>query len=157
MVKCKGNTVFSEAYGFANRVFKIPNKIDTKFDTASITKVFTAVAVLQLVQEKKLKLSDYITQIIDLEGTEISPAVTIEQLLNHTSCLRDDAEDEAGEQYSQLFAASPNYTIKECRDFLKNFAYKKPNFEPGADVRYCNVWDMTKQIQKEIYNAYYLH
>lgn len=52
MVKCKGNTVFSEAYGFANRVFKIPNKIDTKFDTASITKVFTAVAVLQLVQEK---------------------------------------------------------------------------------------------------------
>ena len=52
MVKCKGHTVFSGAYGFANRAFKIPNKIDTKFDTASITKVFTAAAVLQLVQEK---------------------------------------------------------------------------------------------------------
>ena len=138
MVKCKGHTVFSGAYGFANRAFKIPNKIDTKFDTASITKVFTAAAVLQLVQEKKLKLSDYITQIIDLEGTEISPNVTIEQLLNHTSGIHDDAEEEAGEQYSELFVASPNYAIKECRDFLKNFAYKKPNFEPGSDVRYCN-------------------
>lgn len=108
------------------------------FDTASITKVFTAAAVLQLVQEKKLKLSDHITQIIDLEGTEISPDVTIGQLLNHTSGIHDDAEEEAGEQYSDLFVTSPNYAIRECRDFLKNFAYKKPNFEPGTDVRYCN-------------------
>lgn len=49
MIKCKGHTVFAGAYGFANRAFKIPNQIDTKFDTASITKVFTATAVLQLV------------------------------------------------------------------------------------------------------------
>ena len=138
MITCKGHTVFSGAYGFANRAFKIPNQIDTKFDTASITKVFTATAVLQLVQEKKLNLSDCITQIIDLKGTEISPDVTIEQLLNHTSGIHDDAEEKAGEQYSELFIASPNYAIKECRDFLKNFAYKKPNFEPGSDVRYCN-------------------
>lgn len=138
MVTCKGHTVFSKAYGFANRAFNIPNQIDTKFDSASITKLFTAAAVLQLVQEKKLKLSDYITQVIDLEGTEISPNVTIEQLLNHTSGIHDDAEEEAGEQYSELFVTSPNYAIKECKDFLKNFAYKKPNFEPGSDVRYCN-------------------
>lgn len=138
MIQHKGQTVFSGAYGFANRAFKIPNAIDTKFDTASITKVFTAAAILQLVQEKKLKLSDCITQIIDLQGTEISPRVTIEQLLNHTSGIHDDAEEEAGEPYSALFAASPNYAIRECRDFLKNFVYKKPNFEPGSDVRYCN-------------------
>ena len=69
MIRRKGHTVFARAYGFANRAFKIPTKIDTKFDTASITKVFTAAVVLQLVQEKKLKLSDYITQVIDLKGT----------------------------------------------------------------------------------------
>ena len=50
MVKRREHTIFSGAYGFANRAFKIPNQIDTKFDTASITKVFTAAAVLQLVQ-----------------------------------------------------------------------------------------------------------
>ena len=42
MVKCKGHTVFSGAYGFANRAFKIPNKIDTKFDTASSIPATTA-------------------------------------------------------------------------------------------------------------------
>ena len=138
MITCKGSTVFSGAYGFANRAFKIPNKIDTKFDTASITKLFTATAILQLVQDKKLKLSDYITDIIDLKGTKISPNVTMEQLLNHTSGIHDDAEEEAGEQYSELFVTQPNYAIRECRDFLKNFVYKEPNFEPGSDVRYCN-------------------
>lgn len=138
MITHKGNTVFSGAYGFANRAFQIPNKIDTKFDTASITKLFTAAAILQLVQEKRLKLSDYITDVIDLEGTKIPENVTIEQLLNHTSGIHDDAEEEAGENYSDLFVEHPNYAIRECRDFLKNFAYKEPNFEPGTDVRYCN-------------------
>lgn len=69
---------------------------------ASITKVFTSATVLQLVQEKKLKLSDYRTKVIDWEGTSISPKVTIEQLLNRTFGIHDDAEEEAGEQYSEL-------------------------------------------------------
>lgn len=138
MVKRQGHTVFCKAYGLANRAYQIPNRVDTKFDTASITKVFTAAAILQLVQAKKLQLSDRITQVVDLTGTEISPEVTIEQLLDHTSGIHDDAEEEAGEQYSDLFVSSPNYAIRECRDFLKNFAYKKPNFAPGTAVRYCN-------------------
>ena len=104
------------------------------FDTASITKVFTAAAVLQLVQEKKLKLSDHITQIIDLEGTEISPDVTIEQLLNHTSGIHDDAEEEAGEQYSDLFVTSPNYAIRESID--KKAVFLIPAFRNTFSVTY---------------------
>lgn len=134
MITCKGSTVFSGAYGFANRAFKIPNKIDTKFDTASITKLFTATAILQLVQNNKLKLSEHITDIIDLKGTKIPPNVTIKQLLNHTSGIHDDAEEEAGEQYSELFVTQPNYAIRECRDFLKNFVYKEPNFDSTLSV-----------------------
>lgn len=138
LVKQHGTTIFSGAAGFANRAFHIPNRIDTKFDTASITKLFTAAAILQLAQEHKLSLSDYITDIVDLEGTKIPKTVTVEQLLNHTSGIHDDAEEEAGEEYSRLFIEQPNYAIRECRDFLKNFAYKEPNFAPGTDVRYCN-------------------
>lgn len=138
MVKCKEDTIFSGVYGFANRAFNISNKIDTKFDTASITKLFTAAAILQLAQKKRLHLSDYVTDIINLKGTKIPQTVTIEQLLNHTSGIHDDAEEEDGEEYSALFVTQPNYAFRECRDFLKNFVYKEPNFEPGSDVRYCN-------------------
>lgn len=49
-----------------------------------------------------MKLSDYRTKVIDWEGTGISPKVTIEQLLNRTFGIHDDAEEEAGEQYSEL-------------------------------------------------------
>lgn len=138
MLKVKGETLFAKAYGYASRAFKIPNQIDTKFDTASITKIFTAASVLQLIECGKLNFGDKITDIIDLSGTEIPTDVTIEQLLNHTSGIADDADEENGEDYSALFAEYPNYAMRECRDFLKNFAYKKPNFRAGTDVRYCN-------------------
>ncbi|MGN0475042.1 MAG: serine hydrolase domain-containing protein [Acutalibacteraceae bacterium] len=138
MLKVKGETLFAKAYGYASRAFKIPNQIDTKFDTASITKIFTAAAVLQLIECGKLNFGDKITEIIDLSGTEIPTDVTIEQLLNHTSGIADDADEENGEDYSALFAEYPNYAMRECRDFLKNFAYKKPNFRAGTGVRYCN-------------------
>lgn len=138
MVKKNGKTIFSKAYGYANRAFKIPNNIDTSFDTASITKIFTAAAALQLVQKNLLSLSDKITDIVDLEGTKIPKDVTIAHLLSHTSGIADDADEEAGEDYSALFVDSPNYAIKECKDFLKNFAYKDPVFKAGTNARYCN-------------------
>jgi CubicO group peptidase (beta-lactamase class C family) len=59
-------------------------------------------------------------------------------LLNHTSGIADDADEEAGEDYSALFVSSPNYAIRQCADFLKNFAYKEPYFKAGTNVRYNN-------------------
>lgn len=138
MVKTENEILFSGAYGYANRAFKIPNTIDTKFDTASITKTFTAVAILQLIEKGLLKLNNNIVDIVDLQGTKIPNDVKIEQLLNHTSGIADDADEEAGEEYSELFVNSPNYAIRECKDFLKNFAYKEPNFKAGSNMRYNN-------------------
>lgn len=73
-----------------------------------------------------------------MQGTKISSDVKIEHLLNHTSGIADDADEEAGEEYSALFIDSPNYAIRECKDFLKNFAYKEPNFKAGSKIRYNN-------------------
>lgn len=130
--------IYSAASGLANRDFSIPNNIDTMFDTASITKTFTAVAVLMLVEKGLLRLDDRITEIIDLSGTKIPSDVTIKQLLNHTSGIADDADEEAGEDYSALFVYKPNYSIRNCIDFLPQFAYKEPNFKAGTNVRYNN-------------------
>jgi len=138
MVKSENETLFSCSYGYANRAFKIPNLIDTKFDTASVTKTFTAVAILQLIEKGLLNLNDNIVDIINLQGTNIANDVKIKHLLNHTSGIADDADEEAGEDYSALFVDSPNYAIRECKDFLKNFAYKEANFKAGTNVRYNN-------------------
>jgi len=103
MIKLGDKTMFSGAYGYANRAFHIPNRLDTKFDVASITKIFTAAAILSLVEQNLLQLEDKITDIIDLQGTEIPQDVEIHHLLNHTSGIADDAEEENGEIYSDLF------------------------------------------------------
>ena len=138
LVKSENDILFSAAAGLASRDFNIPNRIDTRFDTASVTKTFTAAAILMLAEEKQLCLTDKIWDIIDLNGTAIPKDVTVEHLLNHTSGIADDADEEAGEDYSLLFIDKPNYSVRNCVDFLPQFAYKDPNFKAGTNVRYNN-------------------
>ncbi|MFD0713007.1 serine hydrolase domain-containing protein [Paenibacillus sp. GCM10027626] len=138
LVKQGENNVFSGAYGLAHRGFKVPNRLDTLFDTASVTKLFTAVAVLQLVDRGMIKLDDRITDIIDLTGTKIPADVTIAHLLTHTSGIADDADEEEGESYEDLFISKPNYSIRNCIDFIPQFAYKEPKFKAGTSVSYNN-------------------
>lgn len=138
LIRAGQRTLFSLAAGEAHRGFHIPNTMDTRFDTASVTKVFTAAAILRLVDAGRLRLTDRIHDYVDLSGTQISREVRLCHLLNHTSGIADDADEEAGEDYDALFRDHPNYAIRECRDFLPNFAYKPPNFAPGQGVRYNN-------------------
>lgn len=138
LIKTEREELFAGAYGLAHRGFQIPNQLHTMFDTASITKLFTAVAILQLVDQGKLRLHDRITEIVDLTGTCIPTDVTIAHLLTHTSGIADDADEEEGESYEDLFIHKPNYSIRQCIDFLPQFAYKEPKFQAGTDVSYNN-------------------
>ena len=138
LMKTERDTLFSGAYGYANRPFLVPNRIDTRFDTASITKTFTAASILRLAEKGLLSLDDRIVDIIDLSGTKIPGDVRIGHLLNHTSGIADDADEESGESYAALFRDTPNYSFRECGDFLRNFAYKDPLFPAGTKCRYNN-------------------
>ena len=138
LIKTDADILLSAAGGLANRDFDVPNRIDTRFDTASVTKTFTAAAVLLLAAHGLLRLTDKIHEIIDLHGTTIPEDVTVEQLLTHTSGIADDAEEEAGESYSALFIDKPNYSLRTCADFLPQFAFKPPNFKAGTNVMYNN-------------------
>jgi CubicO group peptidase (beta-lactamase class C family) len=132
-------TVFSGAYGWASRRWRVPVSLATRFDTASITKLFTSVAALQLVGEGRLGLDVPIVEVVELTGTTISPAVTLRHLLTHTSGIADDADEEAGEDYEALWADRPCYSVIETRDWLPQFVHKPALFDPGAGCRYCNV------------------
>jgi CubicO group peptidase (beta-lactamase class C family) len=113
--------------------------LDTRLDTASITKVFTAVATLQLVECDAFQLDTSVVEYLELEDSGISPAVTPYHLLTHTSGIADDADEEAGERYEDLFRERPNYAIVQTVDYLPQFLGKPANFPPGGGCRYCNV------------------
>lgn len=139
LVRQCGQDLHHAAYGVATRRWGVPVTLDTRFDVASVTKLFTSVAVLQLVEAGRLDLDAPVTSVVDLRGTTIRDDVTVRHLLTHTSGIADDADEEAGESYEALFVDRPSYAITTTRDFLPQFAHKPPRVPPGTDCRYCNV------------------
>ncbi len=130
--------LFSEAYGYASRPWMARNTLDTRFDTASITKLFTSVATLQLIDRGLLGFETSVTDFLELRDTAISQEVNVFHLLTHTSGIGDDAEEEAGESYEDIWRDKPNYSVTTTADFLPQFVHKPPNFPPGQGSRYCN-------------------
>jgi CubicO group peptidase (beta-lactamase class C family) len=130
--------LFAGTYGYASRAWKVPNSLATRFDTASVTKLFTAVATLQLIDRGLLAFDTPVIDFLGLQDTAIAPAVNVFHLLTHTSGIADDAEEESGEDYADIWKTRANYAVIETADFLPQFAYKSPNFPPGQRCRYCN-------------------
>jgi CubicO group peptidase (beta-lactamase class C family) len=86
-IRVKGSTVFEKSYGFIDVPAKTRATADSKYKAGQATEMFTAAVVLQLVEEKKLaldtKLSTYFPKIANAD------AITVRQLLNHTSGIAD--------------------------------------------------------------------
>lgn len=113
-----GDELFAGAYGFADRSWKIRNHLDLRFDTASMTKLFTAAATLQLIDQGKFDLETAVIPFLGIEDTTISDAVSVYHLLTHSSGIGDDAEEENGEDYADLWKERPSYMVTETADFF---------------------------------------
>jgi CubicO group peptidase (beta-lactamase class C family) len=138
LITQNGSRLYARANGYASRAWQVPNTLDTRFDTASITKLFTAIATLQLIDRGLLAFDTPVVERLGLEGTLLSKDVTVFHLLTHTSGIGDDADEEAGERYEDLWKTKPNYSVIDTRDFLPQFVNKPANFPPGEGCRYCN-------------------
>ncbi|HEX5323511.1 MAG TPA: serine hydrolase domain-containing protein, partial [Capsulimonadaceae bacterium] len=79
-----GEIIFSKGYGFANREHNVPNTPQTKFRLASVSKQFTAMAILILEERGSLRVTDEVSKYI-LESPSAWKGITLRQLLNHTS------------------------------------------------------------------------
>lgn len=135
----QGNSqLFAGTYGYASRPWKIPPTLTTRFDSASVTKLFTSIATLQLIDQGLLAFDTRVVDFLGLQETAITPAVNVYHLLTHTSGIADDADEESGEVYADIWKTRANYTVLETADFLPQFAYKPSNFPPGQGCRYCN-------------------
>jgi CubicO group peptidase (beta-lactamase class C family) len=130
--------LFAGAYGYASRSWKVPNTLSMRFDSASVTKLFTSVATLQLIDQGLLAFDTPVIDFLGLQGAAISRDVNVFHLLTHTSGIADDADEESGEVYADVWKTRANYSVLETVDFLPQFAYKPANFPPGQGCRYCN-------------------
>lgn len=130
--------LYAQSYGYASRTWGMRNSLQTKFDTASITKLFTAAATMQLIDQGQLTFDTGVIDFLGLKETTISRHVNVFHLLTHTSGIGDDVEEEDGENYEDLWKLKPNYMVTETVDFLPQFIHKVPNFPPGQGCRYNN-------------------
>jgi D-alanyl-D-alanine carboxypeptidase len=127
-----GVPLLKEAYGLANRSYEVPNRVDTKFNLGSMNKMFTAVNILQLVEQGKLGFDDTIGDYLPgYPNKEVANQVTIHHLLTHTSGL--------GDIFTAEFARSAKDRFKDVRDYLPLFVDQPLKFEPGTQFSYSNA------------------
>ena len=126
-----GVPIFRKAYGYANRSFELPNKIDTKFNLGSMNKMFTATAIMQLVEKGKVKLDGKIIDYIpDYPNKDVASKVTVHHLLTHTSGL--------GNYWTPEYIRASKDLYREVEDYLPLFVDDPLLFEPGSQFSYSN-------------------
>jgi len=130
LVARHGRVLFSHAYGLADREHRIPNTVRTRFRIGSMNKMFTAVAILQLVEAGKVKLNAPLgTYLPDYPNREVATKVTIDQLLTHTGGTGD------------IFGPDFDAHRKELRtldDYVRLYGKRGLEFEPGSAWAYSN-------------------
>jgi CubicO group peptidase (beta-lactamase class C family) len=149
LVARKGRVLFRKAYGMANYELQVPNSPDTRFHIASVSKPFTAAAILQLQEQGRLRVSDKVSRYVpDFPNGD---RIIIDNLLTHTSGIPNvnDLPD------YDTFARSP-HTPKEL---VAKFAGLPLEFQPGTDYHYSNsnynlLALILENVTGESYGAY---
>ncbi len=130
LVARHGKILFAAACGEADREKRIPNRLPTRFRIGSMNKMFTAVAVAQLMQAGKVRASDVLGKYLpEYPNREVAQKVTIHHLLTHTGGT--------GDIFGHEFQAR-RLQLRELADYLKLYGNPAPAFEPGSRWSYSN-------------------
>jgi CubicO group peptidase (beta-lactamase class C family) len=131
LVAKDGVTIASKAAGIANKATGASIALNTKFNLGSMNKMFTAVAIAQLAQAKRLSFEDVISKHLpDYPNKEVANKVTIHQLLTHTSGM--------GMYWNDKFRAEREKLVTVAAH-LPLFAADPLLFAPGAKFQYSNA------------------
>ncbi len=134
--------LFCRAYGFANRSWKIKNDPHTRFRIASVGKLFTATAVLQLIDAGNLSLDTRVVEYLGLRDTRIPAEVTVYHLLTMTSGIADWINENAQDfnaEWSRFCREHPLYFLRSNADYLPIFSPLEPYSACGSRFYYSNA------------------
>lgn len=128
-----GKVVFQKGYGLASLEYEVPFTPETAFNTASLSKQFTGLAISLLVQDGKVDLDQDIRTYVPAVPAFGKEKITVRQLLHHTSGIRDcyDVLGTAGWRWNDTF------TYDDCMQVA--ISLKAPAFAPGTRYSYSNT------------------
>lgn len=131
LVAENGKIIYNKGFGLANMQWKIANRPDTKFLLASVSKQFTAMLVLQLVDKGLVSFNGKISDYLQYYPKQSGDKITILHLLTHTSGIPDITNlPDFDQKYSYQ-----HFTAKE---FLTLFDSLPLDFQPGTEFNYSN-------------------
>ena len=151
--------VFHKAYGYASKRYKAPNQLDTKFRLASVNKIITATAVLQLSEKGKLSLDDKLHQYVTGFKDSRTKDITIRHLLTHQSGWGAYGDNE--------YFLENRIQLRTVADYMKFIKEIPLDFTPGTQQQYSNTgynvlgavieaasgMDYYEYVQQNIYQA----
>ncbi|MBC8065867.1 MAG: beta-lactamase family protein [Chlorobia bacterium] len=124
-----GRVVYEKAFGVADEVDKAPTTVNMAFEIGSLSKQFTAVAALMLVQDGKLKLDEMLGAAIPDLPTAWRSA-TLDQVLHHMSGVPD---------YEEIATYDFYNLPRQPKEIIEQAAKKEPAFKPGEKFEYSNT------------------
>jgi CubicO group peptidase (beta-lactamase class C family) len=130
IVAKNGKEILKKSYGQANFFWNVENTPVTKFRIGSLTKQFTALLILQLKQQGKLKLDDRIAYHLPGYFKKTGSRLTIHHLLSMTSGLPN---------YTNEYSIAMEREELQPVDFALKYFKDSLLFEPGKSIRYCNT------------------
>lgn len=124
--------VFKAVHGEANKDFSVPNRIDTRFNLGSMNKMFTAVAIAQLVERGELSFDDPLAKFLpEFPDPESAEKIQIKHLLSHTSGL--------GSYFNEEFMNASRARFRTVSDLMTLADDETLKFEPGTSRSYSNT------------------
>lgn len=130
LVAKNGTPVYSAAFGLADRERNVPNAIDTRFNLGSMNKMWTAIAIAQLVERGKVDLDAPVGRYVpDLPNQSIRETVKVRHLLSHTSGM--------GSYFRNGFLRNKRFAATAA-DLVPFYADDSLSFTPGARMEYSN-------------------
>ncbi|MEP4093592.1 serine hydrolase domain-containing protein [Reichenbachiella sp.] len=131
LVSENGKVIYKKGFGKANMEWNIPNQPNTKHRIGSITKQFTAMLVLQQVQQGNLSLDDVITDHLSNYPKATGDKITLHHLLTHTSGIPNYTS------YADFFKNETRNPYQP-EEFIKLFSDSALHFTPGKKFEYSN-------------------
>jgi CubicO group peptidase (beta-lactamase class C family) len=131
LIATRGEVWFERAYGLASREFGAPNTVGTRFDVGSFNKDYTRLAIMQLLADERLALTDTVGGYLpDYPNERVRNEVTIGMLLEHRSGL--------GDYFTREWLETPMGSLREVDDYIPIWGPLPLEYEPGSREMYSN-------------------